>query len=141
MVFELFDQEASRVTNRIKSLVESGFYNKTTSGQIIFHRVIDNFVIQAGDPTGTGSGGSSLADFDDQFDVDLQHNRTGVLSYAKSSDDTNDSQFFITEGPQTQSRLQPFDLRAVSGRRCRARGDLAYASELRKQQAYHSGCY
>lgn len=100
MVFELFDTEAARVTERIKSLVGSGFYNKTTSNQIIFHRVIDNFVIQAGDPTGTGSGGSSLSDFDDQYDVDLQHNRTGVLSMAKSSDDTNDSQFFITEGPQ-----------------------------------------
>ena len=100
MVFELFDQEAARATDRVKSLVASGFYNKTTSNQIIFHRVIDNFVIQAGDPTGTGTGGSNLADFDDQFNVNLQHNRTGVLSYAKSSDDTNDSQFFITEGPQ-----------------------------------------
>ncbi|MEM7314760.1 MAG: peptidylprolyl isomerase, partial [Planctomycetota bacterium] len=56
-------------------------------------------VIQAGDPTGTGSGGSTLGDFDDQFHVDLQHNRTGLLSMAKTTDDTNDSQFFVTEGP------------------------------------------
>ncbi len=67
---------------------------------IIFHRVVNNFVIQGGDPTGTGSGGSPLGDFDDQFNVDLQHNRTGLLSMAKSGDDTNDSQFFVTEGAQ-----------------------------------------
>ncbi len=100
MVYELFEQEASRATSRFIQLVQSGFYNKSGANQIIFHRVVDNFVIQAGDPTGTGSGGSTLGDFDDVFDVDLQHNRTGVLSYAKSSDDTNDSQFFVTEGPQ-----------------------------------------
>jgi large repetitive protein len=100
MVFELFDSEAARPANRIADLVNTGFYNQTTSNKIIFHRVLNNFVIQAGDPTGTGSGGSTLGDFDDQFDVDLQHNRTGILSYAKAGDDTNDSQFFITEGPQ-----------------------------------------
>ena len=100
MVFELFESEATRATSRIIQLAQSGFYNKTATNQVTFHRVIDNFVIQAGDPTGTGSGGSSLGDFDDQYDIDLQHNRTGILSYAKSSDDTNDSQFFITEGAQ-----------------------------------------
>ena len=100
MVFRLFADEAPRPVSRIEELVNSGFYNQSGSNKIIFHRVIDNFVLQAGDPTGTGSGGSTLADFDDQFDFDLQHNRTGILSYAKSADDTNDSQFFITEGPQ-----------------------------------------
>ena len=100
MVYRLFADEAARPVGRIESLTNSGFYNQTASNKIIFHRVIDNFVLQAGDPTGTGSGGSTLGTFDDQFDVDLQHNRTGILSYAKSADDTNDSQFFITEGPQ-----------------------------------------
>ena len=94
MVFELFENRAPRVTRRIIRLAESGFYNG-----VIFHRVIDNFVIQGGDPTGTGAGGSTLGPFDDQFHVDLQHNRTGLLSMAKTDDDTNDSQFFITEGP------------------------------------------
>ena len=99
-VYRLFADEAARPVGRIETLTNNGFYNQTANNKIIFHRVIDNFVLQAGDPTGTGSGGSSLGTFDDQFDVDLQHNRTGILSYAKSSDDTNDSQFFITEGPQ-----------------------------------------
>lgn len=99
MVFRLFADEAPRPVGRIEELVRSGFYNRTLNQQIIFHRVIDRFVIQAGDPTGTGTGGSPLGDFDDQFDLDLQHNRSGVLSYAKSQDDTNDSQFFITDVP------------------------------------------
>jgi cyclophilin family peptidyl-prolyl cis-trans isomerase len=92
MIFELFDFAARRATDHIVQLADSGFYDGVT-----FHRVIDDFVIQGGDPTGTGSGGSPLGAFDDQFHVDLQHNRRGVLSMAKSFDDTNDSQFFITE--------------------------------------------
>jgi len=95
MVFELFEDRAPRPAGRVIELAQSGFYDG-----IIFHRIIDNFVIQGGDPTGTGTGGSPLGNFDDQFHPDLQHNRTGVLSFAKSSDDTNNSQFFITEGPQ-----------------------------------------
>ena len=94
MVFELFEQRAERATSRLIELAEDDFH-----AGVIFHRVLDDFVIQGGDPTGTGSGGSELDDFDDQFHVDLQHNRTGLLSMAKTSDDTNDSQFFITEGP------------------------------------------
>ncbi|HXV61815.1 MAG TPA: peptidylprolyl isomerase, partial [Vicinamibacteria bacterium] len=95
MLFELFDQRVPRVTNRIAELANSGFYDG-----VVFHRVIDGFVIQGGDPTGTGGGGSSLGTFDDQFHVELQHNRTGLLSMAKAGDDTNDSQFFVTEGAQ-----------------------------------------
>lgn len=95
MVFQLFEERAPRVTEQIIELASSGDYNG-----VAFHRVINNFVIQGGDITeGNGTGGSRLGDFDDQFHVDLQHNRTGILSMAKSGDDTNDSQFFITEGP------------------------------------------
>jgi cyclophilin family peptidyl-prolyl cis-trans isomerase len=97
MVFRLFPDEASRPVAQFEQLVNSGFYNQTATGDIIFHRVVDGFMIQAGDPTGTGSGGSTLGDFDDQFNLNLQHNRSGVLSYAKAGADTNDSQFFITE--------------------------------------------
>ncbi|MBO52710.1 MAG: hypothetical protein CMJ69_18230, partial [Planctomycetaceae bacterium] len=73
MTFELFESRAPRVTSRIIELVESGVYTDT-----IFHRVIDDFVLQGGDPTGTGFGDPTLADFDDQFHVDLQHNSTGL---------------------------------------------------------------
>lgn len=92
MVFELFEQRAPVPAGRVIELAEAGFYDG-----IIWHRVVDGFVIQGGDPTGTGSGGSTLGNFDDQFDLDLLHNRGGLLSYAKSTDDTNDSQFFVTE--------------------------------------------
>jgi cyclophilin family peptidyl-prolyl cis-trans isomerase len=101
MLFELFEQRAPRPTARIIELVEDKFFDDdpltTAIDGIKFHRIVDDFVLQAGDPTATGSGGSDLGDFDDQFHPDLQHNRSGILSYAKSSDDTNDSQFFITE--------------------------------------------
>jgi cyclophilin family peptidyl-prolyl cis-trans isomerase len=95
LVFQLFDDKARRVTDHIVELADGGFYDG-----VIFHRVIDNFVIQGGDPTGTGSGGSPLGNFDDQYHADLQHNRTGLISMAKTIDDTNDSQFFITEDAQ-----------------------------------------
>ncbi len=94
MVFELFEDRAPRPAGRVIELAESGFYDG-----ILFHRIIDDFVLQAGDPLGNGTGGSTLPNFDDQFHPDLQHNRSGVLSFAKSSDDTNNSQFFITAGP------------------------------------------
>jgi cyclophilin family peptidyl-prolyl cis-trans isomerase len=94
MVFQLFEDRAPRTTARIIQLAQSGFYNG-----VIFHRVIPNFVIQGGDPTGTGTGGSGV-NFDDEFTPALQHTGSGLLSMAKSLDDTNDSQFFVTEGPQ-----------------------------------------
>ena len=93
MIFQLFEDKASRPVDRIVELTNAGFYDGLT-----FHRVLNNFVIQGGDPNGNGTGGSQLPNFADQFNVDLQHNRTGLLSYAKSSDDTNNSQFFVTEG-------------------------------------------
>lgn len=92
MVFELFEQRAPRPAGRVADLADAGFYDG-----IIFHRVVNGFVIQAGDPTGTGTSGSTLGTFDDQFHPDLQHNRGGVLSFAKTTDDTNNSQFFVTE--------------------------------------------
>ncbi len=90
MIFELFEARAPNVTGRIAELAESGFYDGLT-----FHRIIENFMIQGGDPLGTGTGGSG-SDFDDQFHAELMHTSSGLLSMAKSGDDTNDSQFFIT---------------------------------------------
>ena len=94
MIFEFFEGRAPRVTERFITLTEDDFFDG-----ISFHRVIDGFVIQGGDPLGNGTGGSDLGQFDDQFHVDLQHNQQGVLSMAKSSDDTNNSQFFVTDDP------------------------------------------
>ncbi len=97
MVFELFEQRAPNTTARIIELAESDFYDN-----LIFHRVAEYsngqpFVIQGGDPDGDGTGGSGV-DFDDEFHDDLLHTSAGILSMAKSNDDTNDSQFFITGG-------------------------------------------
>lgn len=93
MVFELFEDLVPNTVHRIAQLAQQGFYDG-----VLFHRVIKDFMIQGGDPTGTGAGGSGVR-FDDEFNVLLQHTSAGILSMAKSSDDTNDSQFFITAGP------------------------------------------
>jgi cyclophilin family peptidyl-prolyl cis-trans isomerase len=92
MTFQLFDNFVPRVTGAIAGLANSGFYDGLT-----FHRIINNFVIQGGSHDGSGGPNGSVPDFDDQFHFDLQHNSTGLLSMAKSLDDTNDTQFFITD--------------------------------------------
>jgi cyclophilin family peptidyl-prolyl cis-trans isomerase len=92
MIIELFEQRAETATKRLKDLANIDFYDNLT-----FHRLVNTFVIQGGDPNGNGTGGSSLGDFADDYHPDLQHNRPDIVSYAKSADDTNDSQFFITE--------------------------------------------
>ena len=93
MLFELFEGRAPDVTARIVELAESDFYDGLT-----FHRILDDFMIQGGDPAGDGSGGSGV-EFDDQFHPDLQHTSSGLLSMAKGFDDSNDSQVFITDVP------------------------------------------
>ena len=82
--------KAPKTVANFLQYVESGHYDGT-----IFHRVIDNFMIQGGDPTGTGSGGPGYK-FADEFHKDLRHSGPGILSMANSGPNTNGSQFFVT---------------------------------------------
>lgn len=105
MVFELFEGRAGRATERMITLADQGFYDG-----IVFHRVVPNFVVQSGDPTGTGAGGSPLPDFNDQFHPDLQHNRSGILSMARpGEDDRNNSQYFVTDNGGSSARGLDFN--------------------------------
>ncbi len=89
-IVELYAAKAPRTVNNFVFLVRQGFYQGVT-----FHRVIKNFMVQGGDPTGTGTGGPGYT-FADEFDRSLRHNGPGILSMANAGPNTNGSQFFIT---------------------------------------------
>ena len=90
---KLFPEKAPKTVENFVTHAKNGYYNG-----LIFHRVINDFMIQGGDPTGTGMGGSSIwgGSFEDEFDVEL-HNIYGALCMANAGPDTNGSQFFIVE--------------------------------------------
>ena len=92
----LFPDKAPKACENFTLLAGRGYYNG-----VIFHRVIPGFMIQGGDPTGTGRGGASAwgAAFEDEFDPSVSHDRPGVLSMANAGPGTNGSQFFITLAP------------------------------------------
>lgn len=91
IVLELFPESAPKAVENFVGLAKQWYYDG-----IIFHRVIRDFMIQWGDPTGTGRGGKSLwfRAFEDEFDRALTHKR-GVISMANAGRNTNGSQFFI----------------------------------------------
>jgi len=91
---EFYPQHAPRTVNNFVFLAREGFYDG-----VIFHRVISDFVIQGGDPTGTGRGGPGYQFEDELIGNPLKHDR-GVISMANAGPCTNGSQFFITHSPQ-----------------------------------------
>ena len=92
-VIELYPDKAPITVNSFVFLAREGFYDGTT-----FHRVLEGFMAQGGDPSGTGGGGPGYQIVNE--DSDLTFDRAGVVAMANSGRDTNGSQFFITFGPQ-----------------------------------------
>jgi cyclophilin family peptidyl-prolyl cis-trans isomerase len=90
IVITLFADKAPKTVNNFVFLAREGFYDGT-----IFHRVIGDFMVQGGDPTGSGRGGPGYR-FADEFHPTLKHSKAGVLSMANAGPGTNGSQFFIT---------------------------------------------
>ena len=93
MTVKLFDSLAPKTVKNFIELSKEGYYDG-----VIFHRIIKDFMIQGGDPTGTGMGGSSIygEKFEDEFSMDL-FNLRGALSMANAGPNTNGSQFFIVQ--------------------------------------------
>lgn len=94
MKFQLETEKAPETSRNFMKLAGSGFYNGLT-----FHRVMDGFMIQGGDPNGDGTGGPGYT-IKDEFHGELKHNKIGILSMANTGQpDTGGSQFFITLAP------------------------------------------
>ena len=97
----MFPEDAPKAVENFTTLAKDGYYDG-----IIFHRVINNFMIQGGDPTGTGRGGESIwgKPFKDEF-TENRHNLRGALSMANAGPGTNGSQFFIVQAKAVDPRL------------------------------------
>lgn len=98
---QLFPEQAPKTVENFVGLAEKGYYDG-----IIFHRVIPNFMIQGGDPTGSGMGGESLwkEPFEDEFSPEV-FNLKGALSMANAGPNTNGSQFFIVTADEVPSQM------------------------------------
>lgn len=101
IAIRLFPDHAPKAVENFVTHAQNGYYEG-----IIFHRVINNFMIQGGDPTGTGCGGESIwgHNFKDEFTPEL-HNLRGALSMANAGPGTNGSQFFIVQAPSVHPQL------------------------------------
>lgn len=93
MTIEMYEKRAPITTANFLKLVDDGYFDG-----IIFHRIIAGFMIQGGDPTGTGKGGPGYS-IEDEFHSELRHTGIGILSMANSGPNTGGSQFFITLAP------------------------------------------
>ncbi|CAE7798568.1 ppi-1 [Symbiodinium sp. KB8] len=93
---ELYVEHAPKTCLNFFCLAQRGAYDG-----VVFHRIIADFMIQGGDPTGTGAGGQSIfgGPFEDEISPALKHTGAGILSMANSGPDSNKSQFFITLAP------------------------------------------
>ncbi|XP_044777705.1 peptidyl-prolyl cis-trans isomerase-like 1 [Neomonachus schauinslandi] len=96
IVLELYWKHAPKTCKNLAELARRGYYNGTK-----FHRIIKDFMIQGGDPTGTGRGGASIygKQFEDELHPDLRFTGAGILTMANAEPDTNGSQFFATLAP------------------------------------------
>jgi peptidyl-prolyl cis-trans isomerase B (cyclophilin B) len=94
IILDLYPAHAPKTVNNFVFLARQGFYDG-----LKFHRVISNFMIQGGDPLGTGTGGPGYK-FEDEFKNNPLKHETGVISMANAGANTNGSQFFITHSPQ-----------------------------------------
>lgn len=104
---QLFSEQAPKTVENFVGLIKQGYYDG-----IIFHRVINEFMIQGGDPTGTGMGGESIwgKPFADEFSDEV-FNLRGALSMANAGPNTNGSQFFIVQANKVPARM----LRSLTG--------------------------
>ena len=100
MSFKLFEKAIPKTVENFVTHAKNGYYNG-----VIFHRIINNFMIQGGDPTGTGMGGESIwgENFEDEFSMDYYH-FYGALSMANAGPATNGSQFFIVQNNHLDTR-------------------------------------
>lgn len=97
----LFEEQAPKTVANFVGLAKKGYYDGIT-----FHRVIKDFMVQGGDPTGTGAGGESIygGSFEDEFSADV-FNLNGALSMANAGPNTNGSQFFLVTAPEVPSNM------------------------------------
>lgn len=101
MTFVLFPEIAPKAVENFTTHAKNGYYNG-----LIFHRIIKDFMIQGGDPTGTGCGGESIwgKSFEDEFNIEAR-NYYGALSMANSGPNTNGSQFFVVQAKSVPENL------------------------------------
>ncbi len=98
---ELFKADAPKTVENFIKLTNQGYYNQSATNKVIFHRIIKEFMVQTGDPTGTGGGGPGYK-FNDELPVKRSYD-PGIVAMANAGPNTNGSQFFICTGAQARN--------------------------------------